>query len=601
MLQTIMRVLLKAHVKGHYRVQNGKVVYIADYDTKVHGEHPQAELHQRTAMGVHKEKGPYLRATDAQDLAAIKLVADELGVKIQSTRRAGANHHGRVGAYDHVHFASEADAAKVMQGLEHGVAPKEQPAPGPDAGPPKPVPVVAQETPAPEPAPAAPVEPPAPPPAPEPPKAAPWTPSKSSMKTGWGLTNTLPGHNKSYRVEVHQQPNGKFCVLAAWGKTGKAQVQFVKWKDVNSLDAADDYAGQLVKQKMGNGYELANIPPLAWDPVPGIGQPQDQMETLVKLDHAIKAEKTPEMKAGQALGMATALDLAENTQASKAASGISSKAYAAQYQGNTQEAVKFHAAASLAHASMAGLGDQEAFPPAQEKYQGFHMALFDAHSQLATLLNGEDPAIVSVEHDPVLAKHLDDWAAMTSEMDAKGMLGIWPHEKSLAANKGWAQLQDMRDAAKKRWNMASAIQSFYEKKGNTEEAASWAVARKAWFANYQTATAAMDIQSEEANKAAAAKPNPKYADTDWMLVSAKASAWKNLGEKIDAVVAGDAPAPEILPAGAAEYMNLCKLLAVIAHHKGLAGAPWSGMPGSSWASASQIWAKRAKFMATQVG
>ncbi len=114
------RLLLKAHVKSHYRVQGGKVVYIHEYDTKAHGEHPEASLHQRSALGEHAKEGAYIRATDSADRDAIKKVAQGLGVNTAKIRRAGANHHGRQGAYDHLHFASVEDAAKVHAHLQGG-------------------------------------------------------------------------------------------------------------------------------------------------------------------------------------------------------------------------------------------------------------------------------------------------------------------------------------------------------------------------------------------------------------------------------------------------------------------------------------------------
>jgi hypothetical protein len=102
-----------AHVKAHYRVVNGKVSYIPGYDKTVHGDHPEATLHQRTVYGAHKSGTHFLRATDAEDREAIKAAAAKAGVEIHHIKRAGANHHGRQNAYDHIHFNTENDAKKV--------------------------------------------------------------------------------------------------------------------------------------------------------------------------------------------------------------------------------------------------------------------------------------------------------------------------------------------------------------------------------------------------------------------------------------------------------------------------------------------------------
>ena len=113
-LEIITKAEHTAHVKAHYRVVDGKVLYIPGYDKTVHGEHPEASLHQRTVYGVHKEGTYTLRATDSEDREAIKAAAAKAGVPVHHIKRAGATHHGRVGgAYDVVHFNSEADAKQV--------------------------------------------------------------------------------------------------------------------------------------------------------------------------------------------------------------------------------------------------------------------------------------------------------------------------------------------------------------------------------------------------------------------------------------------------------------------------------------------------------
>ena len=137
--EAILKAEHTAHVKAHYRTVGGKVTYIPGYDKTVHGEHPEATLHQRTVYGAHKEGTHTLRATDAEDREAIKAAAAKAGVEIHHIKRAGANHHGRQSAYDHIHFSSENDAKKVhdLLATEGELATKL------DAPPPKPAPAPA--------------------------------------------------------------------------------------------------------------------------------------------------------------------------------------------------------------------------------------------------------------------------------------------------------------------------------------------------------------------------------------------------------------------------------------------------------------------------
>lgn len=107
----------QSHIKGHYRHINGKVVYVQDYDKTVHGDHPEATIHQRTVIGAHKSGTHTLRATDGEDREAIKEAAGKLGVPVHHIKRSGANHHGRVGAYDVIHFNTQEDAKKVHAAL----------------------------------------------------------------------------------------------------------------------------------------------------------------------------------------------------------------------------------------------------------------------------------------------------------------------------------------------------------------------------------------------------------------------------------------------------------------------------------------------------
>jgi hypothetical protein len=111
-----------AHVKAHYRIVNGKIVYIPNYDRTVNGEHPSATMHQRTVVGVNQSGQAFIRATDSDDRDLVLSAAHSLGVNPVATRPSGANHHGRQSAYPTMIFASTAEAHAVMDAvrLRHG-------------------------------------------------------------------------------------------------------------------------------------------------------------------------------------------------------------------------------------------------------------------------------------------------------------------------------------------------------------------------------------------------------------------------------------------------------------------------------------------------
>jgi hypothetical protein len=110
------RPILKAHTKGHYRTVNGKVVHVQDHDdSRPNGQ--AATLSQRTAIGKHKSGTAYLRATDSEDGGHIQAAAQKLGIEV-TKRRAGANHHGRVGAYDHYHVENPEHAVAIHDELK---------------------------------------------------------------------------------------------------------------------------------------------------------------------------------------------------------------------------------------------------------------------------------------------------------------------------------------------------------------------------------------------------------------------------------------------------------------------------------------------------
>lgn len=97
------------HDKRNYRVDpEGRVAY---QEQGAQGMEP-ATLQQRTALGKHRDGSIYLRASDSEDLGAIKAAADSMNVPYRQ-RRAGATHYGRRGSFEHLHFDRPADALKV--------------------------------------------------------------------------------------------------------------------------------------------------------------------------------------------------------------------------------------------------------------------------------------------------------------------------------------------------------------------------------------------------------------------------------------------------------------------------------------------------------
>lgn len=106
----------KRHVAGHYRtLANGKVVYVHDFSAShaIANQSQPARLHERSVLLENRNS---IRASNAQDLR--KIMEDARALDIPFTRRrAGANHHGRQGAYDHVDFATPEEARAVMAAL----------------------------------------------------------------------------------------------------------------------------------------------------------------------------------------------------------------------------------------------------------------------------------------------------------------------------------------------------------------------------------------------------------------------------------------------------------------------------------------------------
>lgn len=109
------RPIEKAHVKGHIRtLEDGRTVWIENYETKRPGR--ASKLHERTALGLHKDGSHYLRATDADDATTIEHHAKRLGIKVDKRNR-DAEHLGKTGKFLHFHMNQE-DAVKLHHSLQ---------------------------------------------------------------------------------------------------------------------------------------------------------------------------------------------------------------------------------------------------------------------------------------------------------------------------------------------------------------------------------------------------------------------------------------------------------------------------------------------------
>jgi hypothetical protein len=104
----------KRHVTGHYRtLHTGKVVYVHDFSAShaIASHSRSAHLHERSVLLQNRNS---IRVSNAADLRAMQTAAQREGVEF-TRRRAGANHHGRQGAYDHLDFQTPEAASRVME------------------------------------------------------------------------------------------------------------------------------------------------------------------------------------------------------------------------------------------------------------------------------------------------------------------------------------------------------------------------------------------------------------------------------------------------------------------------------------------------------
>lgn len=117
-LAQAFRMIQKAHVKGHIRtLEDGKTIWIQGHDTKREGR--AATMHERTAIGKHKDGSHYLRASDKEDARDVERTILKMGFGHTARyKKAQANHLGRKGSYDHFHFDDPAHAKAVHDELK---------------------------------------------------------------------------------------------------------------------------------------------------------------------------------------------------------------------------------------------------------------------------------------------------------------------------------------------------------------------------------------------------------------------------------------------------------------------------------------------------
>ena len=113
-----------SHTHEHYRVVNGRVQHIQDYDRNLHGDHAAATLHQRV---VHRHEDSdhahELHVVDAADRRAVEAKAREMGLATHTLARQGGGLHGRRdAAHERVGFANAEQAARVHLALSAGAA-----------------------------------------------------------------------------------------------------------------------------------------------------------------------------------------------------------------------------------------------------------------------------------------------------------------------------------------------------------------------------------------------------------------------------------------------------------------------------------------------
>jgi hypothetical protein len=116
------------HTTAHYRVVNGKVIFVHDY----HANHAiastsrEALLHERSA--IVSTRPNRIRSTNGADTRELQRIANMYGIRHTKTR-AGGNHHGRQGAYDVLDFETPQDARAVLNAVAFRSGHSQEPPP----------------------------------------------------------------------------------------------------------------------------------------------------------------------------------------------------------------------------------------------------------------------------------------------------------------------------------------------------------------------------------------------------------------------------------------------------------------------------------------
>jgi predicted DNA-binding WGR domain protein len=417
---------------GHYAQTDGGPVWTegaAKSDTK------HASLAERTVVGENKNKGWFIRAADAADAKAIaeayyKVVGDTAPDFVPS----GGNHFGKQSAFPHLFLGKGADAHAMATEIHAKLNKVTTPAPT----------IKESLTVAPAPPVAPPVqqpEPPAQPAAPEPvtPSAMPqkaWTPGAGTVVNAVHMKNVSGGHNKEYILEVHKRPDGKFTLLAAWGKIGQANVQAVKGT-YPTQQAAVTALMAIRAEKVGKGYTSGGYPnvyagwnsqniateaPLGPPTAPKPSTPNEIADASDKLNTVHLHADGHYHHAKVASGLAQALSLHIGHPGATLAGNASEFAQqATDDAGNGKvshgEAMSKHAKAALHHLQLAGTDmgktDANGGQVAPDHLKPFHAKVAAAHKALVAYhreQHGHEPAAKAAKD----AKPKPNYAEMDS-------------------------------------------------------------------------------------------------------------------------------------------------------------------------------------------
>jgi hypothetical protein len=109
------------HVKAHYRILNGKMVYVHDHDKLGAPVGHEAQIHERVQQSKSAKGTHTLMAVDPEDRDAVLKHAGQMGLKPEVKYQGGKirDHEGNVKAHGfyYAHFQNEEDAKKVHASL----------------------------------------------------------------------------------------------------------------------------------------------------------------------------------------------------------------------------------------------------------------------------------------------------------------------------------------------------------------------------------------------------------------------------------------------------------------------------------------------------